>query len=121
MPGLFTEASWHQEFSDCCALTSRAMAPMLRARQRSRLAAFAAWGEHNGMPLTTSEAWASWYYFDSPHLDWGWLLDWASWSVEDALEYKMWGWTPHNYCQPQFVNWQDVSWHRRLTERFLSA
>jgi hypothetical protein len=40
------------------------------------------------------------------------------WSVEDALEYGMWGWTPRNYCQPQFHNWKDVAWHRRLTERF---
>ena len=69
----------------------------------------------------TSESWAAWYYYDSPDLDWGWLLEWASWSVEDAIEYKMWGWTPHNYCQPQFTNWQDVKWHRRLTEKFLAS
>ena len=69
----------------------------------------------------TSESWAAWYYYDSPDLDWGWLLEWASWSVEDAIEYKMWGWTPHNYCQPQFANWQDVKWHRRLTEKFLAS
>jgi len=121
MPGLFTDASWHKEFSDRCTLTSQAITPMLRARQRSCLAAFAAWSEHNGMPLTTSESWAAWYYYDSPDLDWGWLLEWASWSVEDAIEYKMWGWTPHNYCQPQFTNWQDVKWHRRLTGKFLAS
>jgi len=33
----------------------------------------------------------------------------------------MWGWTPHNYCQPQFANWRDIRWHRRLTERFLRS
>jgi hypothetical protein len=121
MPVLFTDASWHKEFSDRCTHTHKSMAPMLRARQRSRLAAFADWGSQNGMPLTTSESWASWYYIDSQNLDWGWLLDWAAWSVEDALEFKMWGWTPHNYCQPQFQNWQDVLWHRRLTEKFLHS
>ena len=121
MPVLFTDASWHKEFSERCLKTQRAVAPMLRARQRSKLAAFTAWAAQGGMPLTTSESWASWYYYDSPDLDWGWLLEWAEWSVEDAIEFGMWGWTPHNYCQPQFVNWKDVGWHRRLTEKFLKG
>lgn len=118
---LFTEDHWHAEFSERCAKTHAAIAPMLRARQRSKLAAFAAWAKERGMPLTTSESWSSWFYFDSPNLDWGWLLDWASWSVADALEFEMWGWTPHNYCQPQFVNWQDVAWHQKLTRQFLNG
>ncbi len=121
MPVLYTDDSWHKEFSDRCVMTHRAIAPMLRARQRQKLSAFAAWAVERGMPLTTTESWASWFYFDSPNLDWGWLLDWAAWSVEDALEFSMWGWTPHNYCQPHFVNWRDANWHRKLTDRFLKG
>ena len=121
MSHLFTDASWHSDFSRRCAAAHRAVAPMLRAAQRAKLASFAAWAAQKGMPLTTSESWSSWYYYDSPDLDWGWLLEWAEWSVEDAIEYRMWGWTPHNYCQPQFVNWQDARWHRRLTDRFLRS
>jgi hypothetical protein len=121
MDRLFTDTGWYAEFSQRCTLTSKAVAPMLRARQRGILSAFAGWSARHGMPLTTSESWASWYYIDSPDLDWGWLLDWAEWSVEDAIEFKMWGWTPHNYVQPQFANWRDVRWHRRLTERFLNS
>jgi hypothetical protein len=119
MSRLFTDDAWHPDFNDRCLRTHRAVAPMLRARQRQKLSAFAAWAVQRGMPLTTTESWASWYYFDSPNLDWGWLLDWAAWSVEDALEFGMWGWTPHNYCQPHFVNWRDVRWHQKLTGRFL--
>jgi hypothetical protein len=121
MADLFTSAAWHKDFSDRCKAARNAVAPMLRAAQRSKLAAFAAWAERKGMPLTTSESWSSWYYFDSPDLDWDWLLEWAEWSVEDAIEYRMWGWTPHNYCQPQLENWKDVRWHRRLTDRFLRS
>jgi hypothetical protein len=121
MPVFFTDNSWHKEFSDRSMATHKPMAPMLRAAQRSKLASFAALAEQKGMPLTTSESWSSWFYFDSPDLDWNWLLDWAEWSVEDAIEFKMWGWTPHNYCQPQFANWKDVRWHRRLTDRFLRS
>jgi len=121
MSKLFTDTSWHAEFSDRCRKTFQAMAPMLRARQRGILAKFAEWSSRRGMPLTTSESWACWYMIDSPDMDWGWLLEWAEWSVEDAIEYGMWGWTPHNYGQPQFENWKDVRWHRRLTDKFLRS
>lgn len=116
-----TTDKWHAEFSRRCGQTRDAIAPMLRARQRHKLAQFAAWSRQRGMPLTTSESWASWFYCDSPGLDWGWLLEWASWSVEDAIDHGMWGWTPHNYVQPQFKNWQDVKWHQKLTQRFLKG
>ncbi len=119
MPHLYKRNDWHAEFSDRCRRTADAIAPMLRQRQRAKLAQFAQWGRERGAPLTTTEAWSTWYYFDSPNLDWGWLLEWAEWSVDDALDADMWGWTPHNYLQPHFANWQDVAWHRRLTERFL--
>jgi hypothetical protein len=119
--GLFTNDAWHAEFSRRCGATRDAIAPMLRARQRHKLAQFAAWSRQRGAPLTTSESWASWFYLDSPGLDWGWLLEWAAWTVEDAIDHGMWGWTPHNYVQPQFQNWKDVKWHTRLTERFLKS
>lgn len=119
--GLFTNRAWHREFSDRCGKTREAIAPMLRARQRFKLGQFAAWARQRGAPLTTTESWASWFYYDTPDLDWGWLLEWAAWTVEDALDFDMWGWTPHNYVQPQFANWKDVAWHQKLTQRFLNG
>lgn len=119
--GMFKQDDWHAEFSDRCARAHRAGAALYRARQRAKVAAFAGMGQQRGIPLLTTESWASWYYIDSPHLDWGWLLEWAAWSVEDAIDFGMWGWTPHNYAQPQFENWKSVEWHRRLTDRFLNS
>jgi hypothetical protein len=75
LPRLFTDATWHIESSDRCGAARHAVAPMLRAAQRSQLAAFAAWAEQKSMPLTTSESWASWSYYDSPDLDWQLLLE----------------------------------------------
>ncbi len=121
MPRLFTDDSWHRDFSDRTAKAHAAIAPMLRQRQRAKLGQFAAWATERGAPLTTSESWAAWYMFDSPNLDWKWLLEWSEWSVEDAIDHRMWGWTPHNYVQPQFANWRDVKWHQRLTSRFLNS
>lgn len=120
-PKMFTSDDWHAEFSDRCRKTHTATAAMLRQRQRAKLAEFAAWAARRGTPLTTSESWSSWYMNDTPQMDWGWLLEWAEWSVEDAIEFGMWGWTPHNYLQPQFANWKDVRWHQRLTNRFLRS
>lgn len=119
--GLFRNDQWFAEFSERSMKTARAVAPMLRARERFKAAQFADWAARRGAPLTTSESWATWYYIDHPKLDWSWLLDWAKWSVDDAIACRFWGWTPHNYVQPQFSNWKDVSWHRELTERFLKS
>ncbi len=121
MPHLYARNDWHAAFSDRCKKTADAIGPMLRQRQRAKLAHFAAWAAERGAPLTTTEAWSTWYYFDSLDLDWGWLLEWAEWSVDDAIDAGMWGWTPHNYVQPHFANWRDVRWHRRLTDRFLRS
>jgi hypothetical protein len=118
---LFETDRWFAEFSDRSVKAAAAVAPMLRARQRFKMTEFAGWAARRGTPLTTSEAWATWYYIDDPKLDWGWLLEWAKWSVEDAIACKFWGWTPHNYVQPQFANWEDVKWHRTLNERFLQS
>lgn len=118
---LFETDRWFKEFSDRSVKTAAAVAPMLRARQRFNMNDFAGWAERRGMPLTTSEAWSTWYYFDDPKLDWGWLLDWSKWSCDDAIACGFWGWTPHNYAQPQFANWKDVKWHRALNERFLNG
>jgi hypothetical protein len=118
---LFQETDWHAEYSDRCRRSHQAAAPMYRARQRAKVGAFAGMAASRGMPLLTTESWAAWYSIDSPAMDWGWLLDWAAWSVEDAIDLRMWGWTPHNYAQPQFANWQDVAWHQRLTSRFLAS
>jgi hypothetical protein len=118
---LFQTDRGFAKFSERSIKTAAAMAPMLRARQRFKAAEFSHWAERRGMPLTTSESWASWYYFDDPKLDWGWLLDWAKWSVDDAIACKFWGWTPFNYAQPQFANWKNAKWHRALTERFLKS
>jgi hypothetical protein len=119
--GLFRNDRWFAEFSDRSVKAASAIAPMLRARQRYKMSQFADWATRRGAPLTTSEAWATWFYIDDPRLDWGWLLDWAKWSVDDAIDFKFWGWTPHNYAQPQFANWKDVKWHRTLNERFLKS
>lgn len=121
MPRFMADSGWHREFSERCGKAQRSVAPMVRARQRHKLALFAEWAETRGMPLTTSESWSSWYYLDSPDLDWGWLLEYAAHTVRDALDFRMWGWTPHNYCQPQFANWRDAKWHRQLTDQFLKG
>jgi len=120
-PKMFHSADWHAEFSERTRKAHASIAPMLRARQRSKLADFAASAHRRGAPLTTSESWSSWYMYDTPEMDWAWLLEWAEWSVEDAIEFGMWGWTPHNYVQPQFANWNDLRWHQRLTHRFLHS
>lgn len=117
----YSNDSMFKEFSDRCTSAVESIGPMIHARQRNTLALFSRWAQQNGMPLTTSESWSSWFYIDHPDLDWTWLKKWSSWTVQDAIDYKMWGWTSFNYLQPQFENWKDVNWHRNMTERFINS
>lgn len=119
--GIFANDAWFNEFNDRCMKTHHAVMPMLFQKQQQRLANFSTWAESNGMPLTTSESWSTWYYIDHPELNWDWLLEWAELTVAGAIAHNMWGWTPHNYAQPQFENWNDVTWHRKLTDKFLRS
>ena len=119
--GIYEKDDWFKEFSDRCRKTHNSVMPMLFQRQQQKLANFSAWSQTMGMPLTTSESWAAWYYFDHKNLDWDWLLSWAEMTVEGAINHKMWGWTPHNYVQPQFENWKNVNWHRKLNNKFLNS
>lgn len=66
---LFETDRWFEEFSSRSTQTAKAMAPMLRARERFKMTQFADWSDRRGAPLTTSEAWASWFYIDHPKLD----------------------------------------------------
>jgi hypothetical protein len=66
--GIFEKDRWFKEFSERSTKTAASMAPMLRARQRFKMSEFANWATRRGEPLTTSEAWATWYYIDDPRL-----------------------------------------------------
>ena len=117
----FTDRSWHAEFSDRW-LKSKPAWPLFRARQRGLMSAFANWSCQRGMPLTTSEGWSAWYADNTPDYDYSPLIAWSEWALEDALEYKFWGWTPHSYIQPQYGRlWDDLAWHQAMTERFLKG
>lgn len=118
---MYRDDSGFKDFSDRCAVTYRAMGPMLHARQRSLMRQFSHWAEAFGMPLTCTEGWSSWFYVDHPDLDWGWLLEYSEQAIDDAIALGFWGVTPHNYVQPQFRLWQDKRFHQRLNLRFLAS
>lgn len=118
---LFRTDQDYSAFSQRCTMAYRSVGPMLLQFQRERMASFSAWSQSIGAPITCSEGWSSWFYIDHADLDWGWLLNWSEQAIENAIACEFWGVTPHNYCQPQFENWKDVRWHRRLNERFLAS
>ncbi len=90
-----------------------------RAWRRSleqRLRAVAEWGRVTGLPLATSEAWASTIY---PNVrdpaSWRWLKDVCAFGVGTALGLGWRALCTTNFSQPHFpVLWSDVAWHREL-------
>lgn len=79
----------------------------------------AAWSEHVGKPLVTTECWGVVDYKDGPLLDWGWVEELCEVGVDTAVASGRWvAMATSNFCGPQFVGmWRDVGWHRRLTDR----
>jgi hypothetical protein len=51
-------------------------------------------------------------------LDWGWIKDLCELGLTQAAGSGRWvGMATSNFCGPQFVGmWQDVEWHKRLTD-----
>lgn len=78
---------------------------------------FAGWSRQTGIPLVTTECWASVIWKDGPGLDWGWVKDVCELGVAEAVRHGTWkGIATSNFCGPQFRGmWTDVAWHRRLT------
>lgn len=78
----------------------------------------AKWSRHSGKPLVTTEGWAVVVYKDWPLLSWDWVKELCAFGVEQASDSGRWiGLSTSHFCGPQFVGmWQDIDWHRRLTD-----
>ena len=85
---------------------------------QSRCVFVQAWSEEIAAPVVTTESWGPWWHMDHRDVDWAWLRDWCDQCMTLAAEHKFWGVTPWNYSQPDWKNWSDVSWHRKVNKRF---
>lgn len=81
------------------------------------------WSEAAEKPLVTTEAWGPPRAADWPEFDWSWLKDLDDTGVRSAAESGRWlSMCTSNHCGPQFRGmWDDVDWHRELTETIRSA
>jgi hypothetical protein len=73
------------------------------------------------LPLVTTEAWTMVLYEDvSPGGaagEWEWFKDIAEIGVRMAIDKGWQGICTSNFCEPHFEGmWQDVAWHRRMTD-----
>lgn len=78
----------------------------------------AAWSRELGLPLVTTECWGIVNYKDWPLLDWDWVKELCELGTRTAAATGRWAAiATSNFCGPQFRGmWQDVDWHRRLTD-----
>jgi hypothetical protein len=89
-----------------------------------RMEVWRLWAQERGLPLFTTEGWGPVNYDDvGPTGDageWEWVRDVCAEAVRMACEKGWTGICTSNFCQPHFEGmWQDVSWHRDLTDRIL--
>lgn len=81
------------------------------------------WSRRSGLPLVTTESWATVCWKDGDGLEWTWVKDLCAHGVDTALDTRRWAaMSTSNFCGPQFPGmWDDVEWHRSLTRRIRST
>ena len=83
----------------------------------------AGFSEKTGRPLMTSECWSLVDYKDAPLLDWDWIFDLNRLGIKTALGTGRWAaLATSNFCGPQFRGmWDNVAWHREMTDLIKNA
>jgi hypothetical protein len=76
----------------------------------------------NGIVCGNTEGWGPIFWLDHPELDWGWVKESAEICVDLARGHDNYKFIcTSNFTHPQFRGiWEDIKWHRRITERIKS-
>lgn len=94
-----------------------------RAVARQAVLTTAEIGRAMKRPLVTTECWGIVDYKDWPGLKWDWVKELCEIGVETACSTGQWAMiATSNFCGPQFRGmWDDIAWHRRLTDQIHRA
>ncbi len=73
----------------------------------------------NNMVCGNTEGWGPIVWYDHPELDWKWVKESADICVDLALKHDNYKFIcTSNFTHPQFKGmWEDVKWHRKITDR----
>lgn len=82
-----------------------------------------AWADERGLPIWTTECWASVFWqpdlIESPHWGSGWayVKDVAEFAVPLAVDRGWAGVATSNFSQPHHAGmWADIEWHQRMND-----
>lgn len=82
-----------------------------------------AWADGRGLPIWTTECWASVFWqpdlIESPHwgTDWAYVKDVAEFAVPLAVARGWTGVATSNFSQPHHAGmWADIGWHQRMND-----
>jgi hypothetical protein len=131
-PGYYDEVGYHYERFDPKGyenLVSNAKRVYLQKRDywdsklKERIEMCAEWSRVSGKPLITTECWSLVDYKDWPLLEWDWLKQLCELGVRTSAGTGRWvAIATSNFTGPQFAGmWQDIDWHRRMTDIIHSA
>jgi hypothetical protein len=111
----------YKDYASRLAAALDTVGPMLSKEMSNQIGFAKAWSEEIAAPVLTTEAWGPWWHMDHPDLDWAWLRTWCEESLKLAGQSGFWGVTPWNYSHPYWKNWSDISWYRKVNQRFLRS
>ncbi len=83
-----------------------------------RISAIAAAARKRGIPCGNTEGWGPISWIDHPALGWEWVKESAEICCELALKYGYKFICTSNFTHPHFKGmWDDIAWHRKITNR----
>jgi hypothetical protein len=86
---------------------------------QGRIAAISNTAKQNNIVCGNTEGWGPIWWFDHPELDWEWIKESAEICVDMALDFDNYKFIcTSNFTHPQFKGmWNDIKWHRQITNR----
>jgi len=84
-----------------------------------RIAKAARVAKENNIVCGNTEGWGAINWYDHPELGWEWIKECAEISVDACLKHDNYKFIcTSNFTHPQFKGmWDDVAWHRAITEK----
>lgn len=84
-----------------------------------RISAISGSAEKNNIACGNTEGWGPIFWYDHPELDWLWVKESANICVDLARKHDNYKFIcTSNFTHPQFKGiWEDVKWHRQITQK----
>ncbi|MFH1742194.1 MAG: cellulase-like family protein [bacterium] len=115
--GLNNEQKFYEIYDDMMRFWRERRKEMI-GWMEERITTISQTAKQHGIPCGNTEGWGSIIWIDHPALGWEWVKESGDICSELALQHGYKFICTSNFTHPQFKGmWEDIAWHRRITDR----